>query len=145
MANEKEQKYSNHVRTDLMFHQVLFPIAALSVLLAVWILIKNFSLPSVEIFLLAVAILLAALRLRAYATKLQDRIVRLEERLRLAALLPEPLRSRISELSEDQLIGLRFASDAELPALAQRALSDKMSKDDIKKAVVNWRPDYFRV
>ena len=145
MASEKEQKYSNHVRTDLMFHQVLFPIAALSVLLAVWILIKNFSLPSVEIFLLAVAILLAALRLRAYATKLQDRIVRLEERLRLAALLPEPLRSRVSELSEDQLIGLRFASDAELPALAQRALSDKMSKDDIKKAVVNWRPDYFRV
>ena len=145
MANEKEQKYANHVRTDLMFHQILFPIAALSVLLAVWILIKNFSLPSVEIFLLAVAILLAALRLRAYATKLQDRIVRLEERLRLAALLPEPLRSRVSELSEDQLIGLRFASDAELPALAQRALSDKMSKDDIKKAVVNWRPDYFRV
>jgi hypothetical protein len=102
-------------------------------------------LSSLELLLLAIALMLAALRLRAYATKLQDRIIRVEERIRLAALVPENLRPRISELTEGQLIALRFASDAEASALVQRALNDRMSKDDIKKAIVNWRPDDFRV
>ena len=75
---------------------------------------------------------------------MQDRVIRLEERLRLATLLQDPLRSRISELSEGQLIGLRFAADAECAALAQRALSEKLSRADIKKNVKTWRPDYWR-
>jgi len=145
MADQKQPNYANHVRTDVMFHQVLFPIAALCILLALWIVIRNFSLSSLELLLLAIALMLAALRVRAYATKLQDRIIRLEERLRLAALVPENLRARIPELSEGQLIALRFASDAEAPGLVQRALNDKMSKDDIKKAIVNWRAAEFRV
>ena len=145
MADQKEQNYANHARTDVMFHQVLFPIAAICVLLALWIVVRNFSLSSLELLLLAIALMLAALRLRAYATKLQDRIIRVEERLRLAALVPENLRTRIPELTEGQLIALRFASDAEAPALVQRALNDRMSKDGIKKAIVSWRPDHFRV
>src|SRR5438270_6826919 len=145
MADQKEQNYANHGRIDPMFHQVLFFIAVISILLALWIVIRNFSLSSLELLLLAVALMLAVLRLRAYATKLQDRIIRMEERVRLAALLPDTLRPRISELTEDQLIAIRFASDAEAPSLVQRALNEKMSKDDIKKAVVNWRPDHFRV
>jgi hypothetical protein len=75
----------------------------------------------------------------------QDRVIRLEEQLRLVSLLPEPLRSRVPELTPGQLVGLRFASDAELPGLAERALSEKLSKEDIKKAIQNWRPDYLRV
>jgi hypothetical protein len=59
--------------------------------------------------------------------------------------LQEPLRSRIGELSDKQLVGLRFASDSELPALVQRALDEKLSLGDIKKAVGNWRPDYSRI
>jgi hypothetical protein len=84
-------------------------------------------------------------RVRSWATRLQDRVIRLEERLRLAGVLPEPLRSRIGELSDSQLVGLRFSSDAELPALVQRALDEKLSRSDIKKAITNWRPDYSRV
>jgi hypothetical protein len=97
------------------------------------------------LLIFAVALFIAVLKIRLYATKLQDRIIRLEERVRLASLVQEPLRSRIGELTEAQLVGLRFASDAEAPALVERALNEKLSRDDIKKAVKNWRADNFRV
>lgn len=145
MAAEKEQNYANHVRIDPMFHQVIFFLAVIAILVALWIVIRYFSLSAIELLLLAVTLLLVALRLRAYATKLQDRIIRLEERLRLQAILSGPPASRIGELTEGQLIALRFASDAEVPALVDRALSQNLSKDDIKKAIAHWRPDNFRV
>ena len=95
--------------------------------------------------LVSVALLVLADALRSWATHLQDRVIRVEERIRLAAILPEPLRSRIAELSDSQIVGLRFASDAELPALFQRAIDERLSRSDIKKAITDWRPDYSRV
>lgn len=145
MANEKEQNYANHVRIDPMFHQVIFFLSLIAVLLALWIVIRYFSLSAIELLLLAVVLFLVALRLRAYATKLQDRIIRTEERLRLQALCTGPSASRIGELTIDQLIGLRFASDAEVPALVDKTLAQNLSKTDIKKAIVHWRPDNYRV
>jgi uncharacterized protein DUF6526 len=142
---DQQQNYANHTRIDPLFHQVTFPIAAISILLALWITIRQFGLASVELLILSILIMILALRARSYATKLQDRIIRIEERLRLQSLLTEPLRSRIPELTEGQLIALRFASDGEIPALVERVLASKMPKDDIKKAIVNWRADYFRV
>jgi hypothetical protein len=91
------------------------------------------------------AVTVVALKARFYALKAQDRIIRLEERERLAGLLAEPLRSRIGELSEGQLVAIRFASDAEVAGLVQEALAKKLSKADIKKSIKNWRADYFRV
>jgi hypothetical protein len=85
------------------------------------------------------------LRLRTYSLKVQDRIIRLEERLRLSTLVPAELRPRIDDLSTKQLIALRFCSDAELPALMKRALEQNLLPKDIKRSIVGWRADESRI
>jgi len=97
------------------------------------------------IVVLAIALLVLVFKTRLYALKVQDRVIRLEERLRLMQLLQEPLRSRIPDLTEGQVVALRFASDAEVPALVERALKEKLSRSDVKKSIKTWRPDYWRV
>jgi hypothetical protein len=98
------------------------------------------------ILLLVAVLFFAALFLvRLYPLRAQDRIIRLEERLRLEAVLSTEFVPRIRELTEAQLIALRFASDRELPALVEKTLTAKMPARDIKKAIVTWRADTFRV
>jgi hypothetical protein len=97
-----------------------------------------------RVLVVSVAAAVALSKSRLYALRVQDRVIRIEERLRTATLLPEPLRSRIPEFTERQ-IALRFASDAELPTLAGQALSENLSPADIKKAIQVWRPDYWWV
>jgi Family of unknown function (DUF6526) len=93
----------------------------------------------------SVAIVIVTFKFRLYALKVQDRLIRLEERERLLSLLAEPLRSRVGALSEAQLVGLRLASDGEIPGLVGETLSKKLSQADIKKSIKVWRADYFRV
>jgi len=145
MAEKKPQTFANHSRFDPLFHFFVLPIFALSTLAAVVLFLWHPSLHSGWRFVLLAAGTVAAFKVRIYALRVQDRVIRLEERLRLASLVPDPMRSRIPELSEGQLIALRFASDAEAPKLAERALAEKLSRADIKKAIQTWRPDYWRV
>jgi Family of unknown function (DUF6526) len=145
MAEKKPQTLANHARFDPLYHFFVLPVFGLSALAATVHFIWRPSLHSGWRFVVLVAAATAVVKLRLYALRVQDRVIRLEERLRLTALLPEPLRSRIPELTEGQLIALRFASDAEVPGLAERALAEKLSRADIKKAVQNWRPDDWRV
>jgi hypothetical protein len=145
MAEKKPQTLANHARLDPLFHLFVLPVFALSTLAAIVLFLWRPSPHSAWRFLLIAAGTVAVFKVRLYALRVQDRVIRLEERLRLASLLPEPLRSRIPELTEGQLIALRFASDAEVTKLAGRVLSEKLSPADIKKAIQTWRPDYGRV
>ncbi len=145
MAEKKPQTFANHTRWDPLFHFFALPVFLLLAIAGLVHFIWRPSLHSALMFIVAVALAIVVLKTRLYALRVQDRVIRLEERLRLSSLLSEPLRSRIPELTEGQLVALRFASDAEVPKLAERAISEKLSQADIKKAIQTWRPDYWRV
>jgi hypothetical protein len=147
---QKPQTLANHAKYDPPFHFFLVPVMAINIIVVGYYLIRSLIqgrawLGEAWLLVLSLALLVIVGRMRAYATQLQDRVIRLEERLRLGTLLPEALRCRIGELSDSQLVGLRFAADAELPALIQRTLDEKLDRTQIKQAVTNWRPDYSRV
>ena len=146
MAAEPAQNFANH-RT---FDKALTGIAVLSLLSAIFgaaILVPSFIfLAAVAPFLLTLALVWTIFRMRAYATRLQDRIIRLEMQIRLANVLSPELAARAKELELTHLIGLRFASDDELPELVQKVLANKsMRGNDIKKLVKNWQADFLRV
>ena len=142
---DKPQTLANHAKYDPAFHFFLIPVLAINAIVIAVQLFRTPGLLGIWLLVISLALLVLAGRMRSYATHLQDRIIRLEERLRLASILQEPLRSRLDELTGSQLIALRFASDSELPALVQRALDEKLTRSDIKKAITDWRPDYSRV
>ena len=141
----KPQSYASHAKIDPAFHFFVLPVLLINIFVVAYLLIRHPGIGGAWLLLISVTLLVLAARSRSWATHLQDRVIRVEERIRLAAILPEPLRSRIGELSDSQIVGLRFASDTELPSLFQRALDEKLSRSDIKKAITNWRPDYSRV
>ena len=143
--DQKPQTFSNHAKYDPPFHFFVLPVLLINVLVVGYQLFRYPGTLGAWLLVLSLAFLVHAGRMRSYVTHLQDRVIRVEERQRLAAILQEPLRSRIGELTDSQFVGLRFASDGELPALVQRALDEKLSRADIKKAITSWRPDYSRV
>jgi hypothetical protein len=152
MAETKPQNLANHTRWDPPFHFYVLPIFVVALVLTLVHFFAHITegdmrdhIHAFLLILLAVAFLLLAFKVRMYSLKVQDRVIRLEERLRLTQLLSEPLRSRIPELTEGQLCALRFASDSEIPKLVERTLKENLKRADIKKAIQNWRPDYWRV
>lgn len=152
MAEKVPQTLANHARFDPAFHFFVLPVLLVGLVLSLVHFFAHITegdfrdhFHAFLLILLALALLLLAVKERLYSLKVQDRVIRLEERLRLAMLLPEPLRGRIPELTEEQLIALRFASDAEIPKLVDRTLKEKLSRKDIKQAIQTWRPDYWRV
>ena len=134
--------------SNLITHFILMPIFFLSLLFAVYLTIfHRHDNPVLYpwLIVLSLALFLLNAQSRLYALRLQDRVIRLEEQLRLAQLLPATDRSTAASLSTSQLIGLRFASDAEVPALAVRAAQEGLAQKAIKEAVTQWRRDDARV
>jgi hypothetical protein len=145
MSETKQQTYANHGRLDPWFHFFLAPIALIVLIASIVHLVRHPHPWGAVHVVLAFALFMLVFKVRSYPLKVQDRVIRLEERLRMATLLPEPVRSRINELDVRQLIALRFASDAEIPGLVERTLNENLTQKQIKQAIQNWRADNFRV
>lgn len=140
------QTYATHRHFVPYFHFFAAPVLGLNVLAALYVLIRHPSLWAVWNVLVAGALAALAWAARAFATGAQDRIIRLEETLRLQRCLPADMRERIGDLTPSQLIGLRFCSDEELPELTRAVLGGELKgREDIKKRIKNWRPDTYRV
>ncbi len=145
MANQG-QNLANHARIVPPFHYVALPILLLNFIWAVRGLFNGMTFDAILSVLVAVALIIVALFARVFALGAQDRVIRLEMRLRMRELLPEDLRGRINDFTPTQMVGLRFASDAELPELARKVLDENIAKaTPIKKMITDWQGDYFRV
>ncbi len=139
------QNFENHARFFPPFHFFVAPVLLLNVVWSIVRLIRNVSFGTIASLLVAIALLLLAFTARIMALTVQDRLIRLEMRLRLQQVLPPDLRGRIPEFTVGQLVSLRFASDAELPALARKVLDEKLTdRKAIKKLIRDWQPDLLR-
>ena len=142
---ERVQSYANHVRWFPPFHFFVIPVLlanVLNVLRHVWL---DPSLSTAFAAFVAAAILMGVVLARVMVATVQDRVIRLEMHLRLARLLPADLQARILELTPKQLVALRFACDAELPALVRDVLAGKCgSQKEIKLQVKSWQADRLR-
>lgn len=145
MAEKRPQNYENHTRLDPVFHLFLVPLSTAVFVASAWNAVRHPGAMAIWNAVGALLFVFAVFLIRIYALKVQNRVIRLEERLRFSTLLPEPLRHRIGEFSERQLIALRFASDGELPGLATKVLEKGLTPAEIKKSITSWRPDYYRV
>lgn len=139
------QSFKNHAKFDPPYHFFLAPVVIILFILSVIDLIRNPGWMTAIQVLVVVWLFVLLLKMRVYPLKVQDRVIRLEERLRLQSLLAPALQPRIPELSIDQLIGLRFASDAELPGLVEKTLAGNWNRKQIKEAIQNWRADDWRI
>ena len=143
-----EQNFKNHGRLDSATHLFIFPIFLLNFFFSIYATIHHWPWHRdyhLWWIVMSIALMVFATRTRMQDLKLQDRIIRLEERLRLAALLPAAEQAHVHELSTHQLVALRFASDAEIPALVHKTLTQNLEPKAIKQSITHWRADYLRV
>ncbi|SMQ80139.1 hypothetical protein SAMN05444673_3837 [Bacillus sp. OV166] len=137
------QNYQNHRRFHPLFHYILSLLLLLTLVVAIWLIIRNgISLSAILFLAIVIILVIMFLLIRQYPLKAQDRAIRAEENLRHYVLTGKLLDAR---LTIGQIIALRFASDAELPELSEKAASQNLSPDEIKKQITNWKADYDRV
>ncbi len=142
---DKVQNLKNHGRIDPWYHIVLGLLLVITLVHSVMLVIHRNDVLAWTMLTMILALTIAAIEVRTYSLKVQDRVIRLEERLRLMTILPPLLHHKIAELSVPQLVALRFASDQELMALVARTLEEKLEPREIKAAIVDWRADNLRV
>jgi hypothetical protein len=145
MSKSEPQSLKHHARFDPPYHFFLVWVFLANVVVAIVYTVHHPCFYSVWIAVMSIAAFLALFKLRLYPLKVQDRVIRLEERLRLQALAPEQWHPQIYRLTEDQLIGLRFAADDEVVELAKQALEHNLNRKQIKQRIKDWQPDYWRV
>jgi Family of unknown function (DUF6526) len=140
------QSFDNHAKMVPLYHFWAFALVAVPTLYFGFVTVTGFSLDRLMLLAFAVGVVLVSFFARLFPLGVQDRVIRLEERLRMERLLPEDLKGRISEITTTQLIGLRFASDEELPELTRRVLDGSLTElKGVKQAVRKWRADHQRI
>jgi hypothetical protein len=141
-----EQNLSNHTRYFPPFHFFVMPVLVANLGVQIyWMKDFGFTFRGIFGVLIALALILGFLSCRIFALTVQDRVIRIEEQLRYMRLLPADLQSRIGEFTIAQIVSLRFAGDAELPALARKVLDGKMqNRKAIKQMIQTWKPDHVR-
>ncbi|HEU0119409.1 MAG TPA: DUF6526 family protein [Bryobacteraceae bacterium] len=139
------QNFSNHTKWDPLFHFFITPVIVGTILFSIKHLLAYPNGITIWLVVLTIAMLVWAVKTRTYALGVQDRLIRLEERLRMEKLLSDELMARFGELTKGQIVALRFASDGELAELVRRALDEKLAPKQIKAAIREWRPDYMRI
>lgn len=143
---DRTQTYASHRRYIPEFHFFVLPVLLINAVLTLWEFARHPAFESAWVALVAVALAIGIWTARAMALRAQDRIIRLEERLRLDRLLPPVLRERAGNLTTSQLIALRFAPDDEVEELAQKVIAGELhTRSEIKRAIRNWRSDDLRV
>jgi len=143
---EPQQSLQNHARIIPAYHYFIFGAFTINLILSVMDLLSAPSLRTGAGVLTAAALIVLTLYARVFALKAQDRVIRLEMRLRMKELLPPALQPRIGEFTPGQLVAMRFASDAELPELAATVLAGNVQdKKAIKGMIKDWQGDFLRV
>lgn len=140
-----KQGFKNHARFDPPFHFLTAGLYMANLVVAIMSEVRHRDFGSTWYLVLSLFAIVPILKLRLYPLKVQDRVIRLEERLRLQALAPTAWHAQIFRLSEDQLIGLRFAADDEVVELAKQALEHNLNRKQIKERIREWRPDEWRI
>jgi hypothetical protein len=145
MAERSPQSFENHARLVPAYHFVAFPLFAVNFFFALYQVVTGFSWGNLVAFGVAVALILLFFLARVMALTVQDRVIRLEETLRMRALLPADLQPRIGDFTVKQMVALRFASDGELPDLAKQVLDGGIQDQKaIKRLIRHWRADHQR-
>ena len=140
-----EQNFQNHTKWDPPFHFFLSPVVVVTFIYSVKHAYAYPNAMTLWLVTLTVAMFVWLLKTRLYALRVQDRVIRLEERLRMEKLLPAELLARFDELTLGQVVALRFASDGELAELTRRTLDERLVPKSIKAAIQKWRPDHTRI
>src|SRR5256885_12923077 len=145
MPSDASQNKKNHTRIIPLYHYVALPIVVMNALWTIKRAVIHPSWDTVLAALVGVALVIMFFMARVFALTVQDRVIRLEMRLRLRELLPPDLAGRIHEFTPGQLVAMRFASDRELPALARRVLDERLQdRKKIKQLVEDWQADHLR-
>jgi hypothetical protein len=145
MSENSPQNLKSHARFDPPYHFFLTIVVTANIIISIVYAVHHPHFYPIWLAVLSIAAFVALFKMRLYPLKVQDRVIRLEERLRLQALAPAEWHTQIYRLSEDQLIGLRFASDDEVVELAKQALEHNLNRKQIKERIKSWRGDYWRV
>ena len=141
-----EQSFQSHAKWVPPFHFFVLPVLLINFGFQIyWCVKAGFTISGVVSVLFAAAVVTGFVMCRVMAMKVQDRLIRIEERIRLERILPADMHARIGEFTIDQLVALRFASNAELPELARKVLDEKLNdRKVIKQMIKTWRPDFAR-